>query len=275
MKQKTSHKMKIWTSAFYAMLDFIGGKPAESGGYFFGSEDDNIIQRFIADKNAKTSRTTFTMDTEFINPVITKLWDTEELSLLGIAHSHPHGAKNLSQPDVNYFTSTLKVLERPIFYTPILFTIPDGGLEVFPYYFSDGTDIHLAEIEIVPDGYTETAPLENEESSLEEKADELLSEAVEADKSQDEPKREEEAQTIEKSSLLPVPTSLAVSTVLVKEPFPFQLHAIVQETSVLMGLMPKIAWNALKTISIVALTILVVWQLPLVIAIINNLLKSI
>ncbi len=151
------HKMKIDRKVFYSMIDFIGGNPAESGGFLFGDEQTSVITKFIPDTDAKTSRSTYTISDKFINPLIKKLWDNEGLSLLGIVHSHPNGYGSLSSPDLEYFRDLLKYVKRDNFYAPIVFTIPDGGLDIFPYVFHKGSPTPVpADTEILPENYQQS-----------------------------------------------------------------------------------------------------------------------
>lgn len=148
-------KMQITETAFNEIINFIGAKPAESGGALFGEEDDYVIRKFVPDINAKTSRATYTINTDYINPVIKKLWEEEGLSLIGIIHSHPRGYSSLSGPDLQYFGDLLTTsLKRKRFYAPIVFTIPDGGFKLFPHILNnEGGYNSTAQLDIVPDKY--------------------------------------------------------------------------------------------------------------------------
>lgn len=148
-------KMQITESAFNEIVNFIGAKPAESGGALFGREDDYVIRKFVPDVNAKTSRATYTINTDYLNPVIKKLWEEDGLSLIGIVHSHPNGLSSLSRPDLHYFGDLLKTsLTRRKFFAPIVFTIPDGGFKLFPHILNnEGGYSSTAQLDLVPDGY--------------------------------------------------------------------------------------------------------------------------
>lgn len=151
---KNKDTMKITSSAYADMVNYIGSRPAESGGAFFGYEEDNIISHFVADIHAKATRASYTMDTPFLNHKIKEEWERYRRSLLGIVHAHPHGHPNLSNPDKEYFEELQKYMPREKFYTPILFTIPDGGLKVFPYVYEKGSSTpKVVELEIVSDDY--------------------------------------------------------------------------------------------------------------------------
>lgn len=151
--------MRICESAFNAIVDHIAAKPAETGGALFGHESDMTIRKFIPDVNAATTRTTYTINTEFLNPIVKRLWNEEGLSLIGIIHSHPQGYSTLSAPDRDYFSRFLQTIKRPFFYAPIAHTIPDGGFKLIPYVMdSSGDLIDRTAIEILPDEIPVTAP---------------------------------------------------------------------------------------------------------------------
>lgn len=151
---KNIETMKITENAFYDMVNFIGSRPSESGGALFGYEEDNVLRCFVPDKDALTTPNSYTMNTPFLNAIIKKKWTDERLSLLAMPHSHPYGNKFLSEPDKAYFKDLLKDIPRLKFYTPIVNTIPDGGLRVFPYVYEKGSlSSKVVSIEIVPDEY--------------------------------------------------------------------------------------------------------------------------
>ncbi len=164
MKSKVKNEtMKITESAFYDMINHIGSKPSESGGAGFGYESDNVIRDFVPDYNAMTTRASYTMDTPFLNKEIKERWENQRRSLLMIAHAHPYGSSKLSSPDKQYFEELLNNMHREKFYTPILFTIPDGGLKVFPYVWDKGSkQPKYVQLEIVADDYREATKTENQ-----------------------------------------------------------------------------------------------------------------
>jgi len=148
--------MKITESAFNAVVNYMGSRPAETGGALFGYEQDNVIRQFVPDEEARTTRSSYSLNTKFLNPVIKKIWEEHQMSLLAIIHSHPHGHSHLSKPDRDYFEDLLQGMPREKFFTPIVHTIPDGGFKMYPYVYTKGNNSPVpAQLEIVPDGYKE------------------------------------------------------------------------------------------------------------------------
>ncbi|MBP5505599.1 MAG: ThiF family adenylyltransferase [Bacteroidales bacterium] len=128
----------ISPGAFSKMRDNIGGIPAESGGALFGKPEQlrssrPYITEFVFDKSAKTSRATYSIDAETLNPIIHKMWDEKGLELQGIVHSHPRGFNHPSGPDMEYFHKMHTYMDRPFIITPIIYTQPDGGFELMCY----------------------------------------------------------------------------------------------------------------------------------------------
>jgi proteasome lid subunit RPN8/RPN11 len=164
--------MKITESAFNAVVNYMGSRPAETGGALFGYEQDNVIRQFVPDADARTTPSSYIINTKFLNPVIIKQWKEYKMSLIGIIHSHPNGHSHLSKPDRDYFEDLLQGMPREKFFTPILHTIPDGGFKIFPYVYIKGNNAPVpAQLEIVPDDYKEQkeAPIKKEEVQPKEK----------------------------------------------------------------------------------------------------------
>lgn len=140
--------------AHYAMMNYLGSRPAESGGILFGFEDDYVIRKFIPDEFAFTTGSSYTMNTDFINSKIKELWENEKLSLLGIVHSHPNGSKVLSPPDRQYFLELMTYIGLEVFYTPIINTMADGLLDCRAYAFEkDSKEPVSTHLYIVPDDF--------------------------------------------------------------------------------------------------------------------------
>ena len=147
-------KMQFLESVHNDIVNTIGSLPSESGGLLFGKEDDFVVRKFIFDKPAQVTRSSYTFCTEFLNPVIKKLWDEEGLSCIGFIHSHPYGYDRLSPPDMNYFRSMFEFMPRKKYLTPVVFTVPDGGFKINAHILPrDSKETILADIEILPDNF--------------------------------------------------------------------------------------------------------------------------
>ncbi|MGB1295742.1 MAG: hypothetical protein ACPG6V_09695 [Flavobacteriales bacterium] len=150
-----ANKFRITTSAYNEILATIGSKKAETGGMLFGSRDNFVVTRFVFDKDAKTTSATYSVNTAYINPMITKLWEEEGLESLGFIHSHPRGYDKLSPPDKAYLQSQFRLIPVDYFLAPIVFSARDGAFKFFPFIYHKDQSVELADLEIVPDNYLE------------------------------------------------------------------------------------------------------------------------
>jgi len=160
-------KMQFLEEAFNDIVSTIGNRHAESGGLLFGKEDDYVVRKFIFDKHANVTGSTYTFNTEFLNPEIKRLWNDESLSCIGFVHSHPNGYNRLSQPDIAYFTSMFESMPRKHYLTPIVFTASDGGFKMNAHILPNGSNETLkADIEILPDDYYQTDMMETGQNAI-------------------------------------------------------------------------------------------------------------
>lgn len=145
--------MKITTSAYTEMLRTVGSRPAESGGLLFGSREDWVVTRFLYDRNARTTQSSYTFDVGYLNPMMDTLAD-EGLQLLGFFHSHPQGHRELSQPDTAYFQRQFSNIPVDRFLVPLMFPATDGTYDFIPYTFHKDGTIERTRLELLPDDYT-------------------------------------------------------------------------------------------------------------------------
>jgi proteasome lid subunit RPN8/RPN11 len=151
-KYEDTPKIQILESVYEEIRNTIGSRPAESGGLPFGKEEDMVVRAFIFDKDAHTTRSTYSFNTDFLNPEIKKMWNEKGYSCLGFIHSHPYGFGRPSHPDIEYFSSMFDSMPRPYYITPIIFTKPDGGFKFNPFIIINGErDAKKVELEILPD----------------------------------------------------------------------------------------------------------------------------
>ena len=135
MKANNKLKMRFKKSAFEAIKNSIGIRPAETGGLLFGNREEFIVEKFIFDSEAKVTSSTYTFNTDFLNPMIKMLWEKEGLELIGFIHSHPRSFKRPSAPDLRYFFEQFKHIKSPAFLTPIVMSEGDNGdFELLPYF---------------------------------------------------------------------------------------------------------------------------------------------
>lgn len=143
--------MRFTSNAYNDIINTIGRIPAESGGLLFGHLDDYVVREFVFDEEAHTTMASYTINTNFVNQHVRKLWDERELACIGFIHSHPFGLKVPSYMDIRYFQRAFKWMPRPKLLVPIVSTIPDGGYNLNPcILFNGDKDVTIgASIEII------------------------------------------------------------------------------------------------------------------------------
>lgn len=144
-------KFQITTSAYNKFVSTVGSTKAESGGIFFGSLDDYVITDFVFDQYAKTTGSTYTLNTDFLNPILTK----HKQELIGVGHAHPKGCGQLSSQDITYFKKLFNYFDVEKLFVPICFSGKDTSFEFIPYIIYKNGDVVKAELEILPDNYLE------------------------------------------------------------------------------------------------------------------------
>lgn len=146
-------KVKILTNAYHKIIQTIGSKHAEAGGLLFGNPRDFVIRDFVYDVDAVTTATTYTFNAPFLNAKIDEK-RKESLEPIGFIHSHPMGARYLSNPDKMYFKSQFKNFpELDYFIVPIVQSAVDGEYDFIPYIIYKDGQVELAELEILPNDY--------------------------------------------------------------------------------------------------------------------------
>ncbi|MEM6719190.1 MAG: Mov34/MPN/PAD-1 family protein [Bacteroidota bacterium] len=149
MKNKTH----ITTKAYHQMLTTVGSVAAEAGGLLFGTSNDYVVQEFVYDKDAVTSRSTYTFNAPYLNTMIDKM-RKKGLELIGFFHSHPPGATQLSSPDRMYFTSQFKNFPHlEFFVVPLMFPATDGKYNFIPFIINKDGEVTKTELELVPNDY--------------------------------------------------------------------------------------------------------------------------
>ena len=145
--------IQITTSAYHEMLRNVGSITAEAGGLLFGTTDDYVVQKFIYDKDAVTTRTTYSFNAPFLNSKIDEL-RREGLEPVGFFHSHPPFAQQLSNPDKMYFKSQFKNFpNHDRFIVPLMFPAVDGQYDFIPYLIYKNGRVEKATLELLPDNY--------------------------------------------------------------------------------------------------------------------------
>ena len=124
--------MRMTTQVYQDLENYIGSRPAESGGLLLSNMHDYTIKCFVFDILAAKNPTIYQPNTEFLNSVLKGRND----EFVGIAHSH-RNCNNLSSQDRRAAWSNLTSPSNPhlnAYLMPLIQTIPDTGrFEIIPY----------------------------------------------------------------------------------------------------------------------------------------------
>ena len=146
-------KFRITTDAHLQIVKTLGSKLPEQGGILMGRRTDGVITDFVFDEFAETSSSTYSLNINYLNPIIKKFKDDDK-ELLGIIHSHPYGCRKLSRQDQEYFAGVLnKAKDVDYLFTPIVFSAKQEEFHIFPYVFYKDGKIEDLELEILPNDY--------------------------------------------------------------------------------------------------------------------------
>jgi len=125
--------MRMTKEVFEDIKNQIGSRPAESGGILISKSQDFIITTFVFDSASAKHSTIYQPNTEFLNSAL----KGRNNEFVGIAHSHPPGARQLTSQDQRAAWSNLTSPGNPhlqAYLMPLIQTIPDTGrFEIIPY----------------------------------------------------------------------------------------------------------------------------------------------
>lgn len=121
--------MKIDCSVLDAINAFVSDYPPETGG-ILGSSDGKCVDKLVMDIPLKTSTRpcSYSPNVDFLNENI-KIWQEQNVSFMGIFHTHFVGVKTLSCGDKKYINAIMAAMPDNIeqLYFPV-FVLPDRTL---------------------------------------------------------------------------------------------------------------------------------------------------
>lgn len=143
--------MKILNSIIKEINISVSDIPPETGG-ILGSSNGNVIDKLIMDHPSETPERpcSYSPNTNFLNHCINK-WQENNISFMGIFHTHFVGVKTLSSGDRNYIYAIMAAMPDNIeyLYFPI-FVLPDRILVCYKAVKCGSmVDILLDELQIL------------------------------------------------------------------------------------------------------------------------------
>lgn len=157
--------IQITQSALAHLKSTVGTLAPESGGFFLGSRTDGIIREFLFDRTGSTSATTYSPDTQTLNPIFKEKWEQEGLEVIGSTHSHPVGARYLSGGDQKYLKVLHECLNCDRLITAIVFSEAQTPFTIVPYVTYTGAVAQYQEatLQVIPDELLPPMPLPEKE----------------------------------------------------------------------------------------------------------------
>ena len=158
----------IFTSEVYdEICNTIGRRIPEWGGAL-GSSDGVHIDYYYFDQNAVRSSYAYKMNVNDINQVV-RQWNSKNIQLVGIIHSHPAGMIKPSYGDMETAKHIIETIHvNGEFFTPIVQVDPklNGEIEIYPYTFQQVVEMVEQPFEIEKE-----SPEEKERKKREELAE--------------------------------------------------------------------------------------------------------
>jgi len=141
-------EMVFVQEAYDEIIRTVGALPAESGGILLGNREDFVVQKFVFDSSGSTGPVSYDPDVKFLNQVVKKEYEENNLALLGFIHSHPRGISRLSGDmgngigDIGYIKTIFSAMpDLNHFLVPIVHPTADGGeLTMFTYMAERGEE---------------------------------------------------------------------------------------------------------------------------------------
>lgn len=94
-------EMHLTRAVYEEIMKALTSRPPEAGGLLLGPRNHHAVTHFYLDETARATATTFTLDDVGMNRVL-KDYKACGIDAKGIVHSHPHGCRAPSNPDLEY-----------------------------------------------------------------------------------------------------------------------------------------------------------------------------
>lgn len=143
----------VFTTAAYKQIKAtLGTLPAMKGCILLGHEDERyegklVVRDIIFDKDAISDENSYTIDVQYLNPIVRKKFYEEGLNVVGMAVSHPRGRyhKSLSYSEQEYYLMMKNYTNREILILPIIFSTNDGkGFKLYVYVIKGSSSNFLS-----------------------------------------------------------------------------------------------------------------------------------
>lgn len=122
-REKIENQFKtiyITQNVYNNIISLLGTKKPELGGMLGWKENQDVIDEFVFDKDAKVGSAEYSPNTDYLNKIIQYEWEKSGIYLAGFVHSHPYNFSSLSSADVEYATRILQAFDMEYLFMPII-----------------------------------------------------------------------------------------------------------------------------------------------------------
>ena len=142
------------------ILEILGTQKPELGGMLGWKDDQDYIDTFVFDKNAKVGFSEYNPDTAFLMNVMDTDWERNGVYLAGFAHSHPRDCGRLSDADIEYAQRIMKEFDMKYIFMPIVTSSFEYRTEINPYIVDFSGKTSKCNIELFNDNETRNEEIE-------------------------------------------------------------------------------------------------------------------
>jgi molybdopterin/thiamine biosynthesis adenylyltransferase/proteasome lid subunit RPN8/RPN11 len=144
------NKKMLFTQEVYdAIRETIGKLKPEQGGFLGISNEQDIVDTYVHDTNAKVAYSEYNPNVAFINNVINGDWYENNIDFCGFIHSHPNSSNRLSDADIEYAIRIMEEFDLAYLYMPLVNSSADGKFNLYGFYVHRNGFVERCNIEIV------------------------------------------------------------------------------------------------------------------------------
>ena len=133
IKKDKKRTIYIAQSIYDDILSILGTRKPELGGMLGWRDDQDYIDTFVFDNNAKVGETEYNPNIKFLSDIINHEWEEKSIFLGGFVHSHPRDCCRLSNADIEYARRIMQAFDMKYMFMPIVTSSYDYKTKINPY----------------------------------------------------------------------------------------------------------------------------------------------
>lgn len=143
-----NHKETIYMSedVYDQIMQELATKKPELGGMLGWTEEQNVIDAFVFDKDAKVDSAEYYPNTAFLNTILNGSWQENGICFGGFVHSHPGNFNRPSMADVEYAIRIMDALEISYIFMPIVTSSYEYESGFHPYIIRQNGEVEKCEV---------------------------------------------------------------------------------------------------------------------------------